>query len=87
MALARAGIATGASARNWQFCSPNVELSPHLDAALQVVLTDPQTSGGLLVACERGEIGRVMNVFERLGFAQAAVIGSMSAGDPKVRVD
>jgi len=86
MTLARAGIATGASARNWQFCAPAVELPPHLDPALQAVLTDPQTSGGLLVACERSELDRVMSVFTRLGFAQAAVIGSMSAGDPKVRV-
>src|SRR5208337_2622534 len=48
--LAVSGIATGASARNWQSYGKEVRLAPHIDAPLQAVLTDPQTSGGLLVA-------------------------------------
>jgi selenide,water dikinase len=84
--LARSGIATGASARNWQSYGKDVQLAPHIDAPLQAVLTDPQTSGGLLVACDPDELPAVQAIFARLGFARAAIIGRMSAGAPQVRV-
>jgi len=86
-ALAQSGIATGASARNWQSYGKDVRLAPHLDAPLQAVLTDPQTSGGLLVACDPDESAAVQATFARLGFAQAAVIGRMTEGAPQVWVD
>jgi selenide,water dikinase len=85
--LAQSGIATGASARNWQSYGKDVRLAPHLDAPLQAVLTDPQTSGGLLVACDPDEVPAVQATFARLGFAQAAVIGRMSEGAPQVLVE
>src|SRR6202140_4606063 len=86
-ALAQTGIATGASARNWQSYGKDVRLAPYLDAPFHAVLTDPQTSGGLLVACDTGELPMVRAVFARLGFAQAAVIGRMSEGAPQVWVE
>ena len=86
-ALAQSGIATGASVRNWQFYGEDVRLAPHLDAPLQAVLTDPQTSGGLLVACDPDESSAVQAIFARLGFAQAAVIGRMSEGAPQIWVE
>jgi selenide,water dikinase len=86
-ALAQSGIATGASARNWQSYGNDVRLAPYLDAPLQTVLTDPQTSGGLLVACAPDELPAVQAIFARLGFAQAAVIGRMGEGVPQVWVD
>jgi selenide,water dikinase len=86
-ALARSGIATGASARNWESYGKDVRLAHYPDAPLQAVLTDPQTSGGLLVACDPGDLPRVQATFARLGFAQAAVIGRMSEGAPQVSVD
>ena len=86
-ALAQSGIATGASARNWQSYGNDVRLAPYLDAPLQAVLTDPQTSGGLLVACDPGELPAVQTIFARLGFAQAAVIGRMSEGASQVWVE
>jgi selenide,water dikinase len=64
-----------------------VRLAAPLDAPLQAVLTDPQTSGGLLVACDPDESAAVLATFARLGFAQAAVIGRMSEGAPQVWVD
>jgi selenide, water dikinase len=85
--LAQSGIATGASARNWQSYGKDVRLAPHLDAPLQAVLTDPQTSGGLLVACDPDEVSAVQATFARLGFAQAAVIGRVSEGAPQVLVE
>ena len=87
LALVQSGIATGASARNWQSYGNDVRLAPHLDARLQTILTDPQTSGGLLVACDPDELPAVRATFARLGFAQAAVIGRMSDGGAQVQVE
>src|SRR5712671_7405342 len=86
-ALAQSGIATGASARNWQSYGNDVRLAPDVDAIFHSVLTDPQTSGGLLVACDPDEVPAVLATFARLGCAQAAVIGRMSEGAPQVQVE
>jgi selenide,water dikinase len=83
--LARAGIATGASTRNWQSCGEEVRLAPHIESAMRALLTDPQTSGGLLVACAPEEAGRVLDLFEKLGFERATVIGRF--GGEVVRVE
>ncbi len=87
LALAQSGIATGASARNWQSYGSDVRLAPHLDPRKQTIMTDPQTTGGLLVACDPDEVPAVRGIFARLGFAQAAVIGRMSDGDAQVHVE
>ena len=52
----------------------------------RVLLTDPQTSGGLLVSCDPASVDEVLALFRREGFGDAAVIGSMAAGAPKVVV-
>ncbi|WP_347259504.1 selenide, water dikinase SelD [Rudaea sp.] len=84
LALAEAGVVTGASSRNWQACGGDVELSPALAPAYRSLLTDPQTSGGLLVACAQDAVATVLDVFARGGFADAAVIGTMISGAPRV---
>jgi selenide, water dikinase len=86
-ALAEAGIATGASARNWQSYGKDVELGSRVEIWLKAILTDPQTSGGLLVACAPAELKQVEQCFARHGFGGAAVIGRMLAGEAKVIVD
>jgi selenide,water dikinase len=85
--LAQSGIATGASARNWQSYGKDVRLAAHLDATVKIILTDPQTSGGLLVACDPDELLQVESIFERQGFGHAAPIGRMVDGDPYVHVE
>jgi selenide, water dikinase len=73
--LARAGITTGASARNWQSYGDDVRLAPHIDGALRAILTDPQTSGGLLVACTPQTAASVLEIFNKLRFESATMIG------------
>jgi selenide, water dikinase len=85
--LAQSGIATGASARNWQSYGKEVRLAAHLDAVVKIILTDPQTSGGLLVACDPDGLPQVKRIFERHGFGQAAPIGRMGDGDAYVHVE
>ena len=80
--LARRGLVTGASGRNWASYGADV----HLDAALPPVardlVTDPQTSGGLLVSCAPDAVDAVLACFRDGGFADAAVVGRMAAGAP-----
>jgi len=76
--LAQQGHITGASARNWSGYGADVQLpASGFDAIDQALLSDPQTSGGLLVSCATASLDAVMAVFERHGFAQAAVVGSV----------
>jgi selenide,water dikinase len=85
-ALAHAGYFTGASGRNWDAYGHDVELQDGITDTQRVLLTDPQTSGGLLVSCDPGSVDEVLNLFRREGFGTAAVIGSMETGAPKVIV-
>jgi selenide,water dikinase len=86
-ALAESGIATGASNRNWQSYGKQVRALKPMSAARQAILTDPQTSGGLLVACASEELLGVQAIFERLGFTRASVIGRMIAGHGEVQIE
>ena len=83
--LVREGHKTGASARNWDGYGELVNLG-RCGELEQTLLTDPQTSGGLLVACAPDAVDRVLDVFRVDGFEQAAVIGELVAGAPGVRV-
>jgi selenide,water dikinase len=85
-ALARAGHVTGASARNWTGYGAEVTLAG-ADAGIErALLTDPQTSGGLLAACAPAAVDDVLAIFRREGFADAAVIGELTPGAPRVTV-
>jgi len=85
-ALAASGIVTGASARNWAAYGKDVQLTG-IDAAHQALLSDPQTSGGLLVACAAEVVDAVLAAFHRDGFAQAAQVGEFAAGEPLAIVE
>jgi hypothetical protein len=52
----------------------------------RALLIDPQTSGGLLVACSPETVDEVLSIFLRDGFEQAAVLGTLAAGEPLVEV-
>jgi len=86
LALAEAGFVTGASARNWASYGTDVQLAAQLRDAQKALLCDPQTSGGLLVACSDDEVDSVTEVLRRHGFAQSAVIGHMSGGAAGITV-
>jgi len=79
-ALAGQGFVTGASGRNWAGYGAEVALPVGFAAEDKALLTDPQTSGGLLVSCEPSAVGAVLDVFRQHGFAAAAVVGDVAAG-------
>ena len=78
--LAAQGMVTGASGRNWAGYGQDVQLPAGFEASDQALLTDPQTSGGLLVACSPDSVAEVLATFARHGFDQAAVLGRMVEG-------
>jgi selenide,water dikinase len=84
--FAREGILTGASGRNWASYGEAVRLAADLGAAERALLTDPQTSGGLLVACAADSVDEVLARFRDEGFAEAAEIGELVATEPGVSV-
>jgi selenide,water dikinase len=86
--LAERGQVTGASGRNWAGYGAEVSLAENLAAADRALLTDPQTSGGLLVACAPAACEAVLATFRRHGFDRAAVIGEVqrASEQPRLRV-
>lgn len=84
--LAQAGMVTGASGRNWAAYGAEVTLASALPPLAQALLTDPQTSGGLLVSCAPQSVSVVLDCFRAGGFDAAAVIGEMIEGGPRVSV-
>lgn len=81
--LAGKGFVTGASGRNWTSYGERVDLG-NTSKNDQALLTDPQTSGGLLVACTPETVEEVLACFKRHDFTEAAMIGSVLAGDGRL---
>ena len=77
----RNSVRTGASARNWAAYGHEVRLGSGLQPVDQALLSDPQTSGGLLVSCDAASVDEVLAVFRRHGFADAAEVGSIVAAE------
>ncbi len=84
--LAEQGYATGAAERNWKSYGAEVELPQNFPEWQRKLLCDPQTSGGLLVACAPGVVKDVLAAFHSTGFGAACVVGEMTEGPARVRV-
>jgi len=84
--LAAQGFITGASARNWQAYGEHITLDPAVTETQRGMLTDPQTSGGLLVSCSADVADQVLALFHEQGFEYARVIGQVTEGKAGVTV-
>lgn len=85
-ALARAGVRTGAAVRNWESYGEAVGLPSGFEAWRRDLLCDPQTSGGLLIAAEPGIAPALVARAREAGFADAAVVGELVAGEARALV-
>jgi selenide,water dikinase len=85
-ALAEAGFVTGASGRNWASYGEAVRLADGIPDVTRALLCDPQTSGGLLIAVSPDAADAVLALVRAAGFAKAAVIGGMRAGDAEIEI-
>jgi selenide,water dikinase len=83
---AQQGVATGASERNWKGYGHEVRLAADFPDWKRKLLTDPQTSGGLLVSCAADAVESVLKEFRSRGFAEAAVIGEVAAGEARLAI-
>ncbi|MBL8417483.1 MAG: selenide, water dikinase SelD [Dechloromonas sp.] len=84
--FADAGYVTGASARNWASYGDAVQLAAGLGDNERALLTDPQTSGGLLVSCTPETVTEVLSIFLQQGFSHVSVIGEVIEGEPGIEV-
>jgi len=85
--LAQAGFVTGASKRNWASYGDAVRLPTDLPAWRRDLLTDPQTSGGLLIACAPESTDAVLKQVIDAGCTSAKIIGRAEAGPAQVRIE
>jgi len=85
-ALVRQGFVTGASHRNWDSYGKDADLPADLPDWRRHILTDPQTSGGLLVACAAPAADRLVAGIKAAGYPLARRIGGVEAGPGRVTV-
>ncbi len=85
-ALVEQGVFTGASTRNWAGYGHDVRQPAQFADWQRNLLSDPQTAGGLLVACAPAAVEEVLQVFRGQGFARASVIGVMHDGDATLTI-
>jgi len=86
-ALVRQGFVTGASHRNWDSYGAQIVLPAGCEDWQRHLLTDPQTSGGLLVACDADAADRLVADIISAGYPFARRIGRVEAGEPCVRIE
>ena len=84
--LALQGLVTGASGRNWAGYGHDISLPHGFAAADQALLSDPQTSGGLLVSCTPEAVSAVLELFRQHGFAAAAEVGNITDGGSQAKL-
>ena len=85
-AFARGGTATGASARNWSSYGESVTLADEVEDWQRVLLTDPQTSGGLLIACDPAAVDAVRQLVMEVQNTEAHIIGRLIEGPAGISV-
>ena len=76
------GVATGASDRNWKGYGDEVDFPAGFTDWKRKLISDPQTSGGLLVACAPEAVPQVLKAFN----GQGTQIGHMKAGAPRLKI-
>ena len=85
-ALAQEGIGTGAAKRNWASFGHEIDMALDAPDWQRGLLCDPQTSGGLLIACSAESAPAVLDLLARRKFDHASIIGAFTSGAPRVRV-
>ncbi|MFI5010959.1 MAG: selenide, water dikinase SelD [Hyphomicrobiales bacterium] len=85
--LVEQGCITGASGRNWASYADAVVFRADIPVWQKNLLTDPQTSGGLLIACARDEADAIVRALLDEGYPAAHVIGFAETGTPGLVVE
>ena len=75
--LAKRGFLTGGGMSNREFAGGEIRVEGKLATDMEMVLYDPQTSGGLLVSVPAGNVGAYLETVRAKGAAEAAIIGDV----------
>ena len=84
--LAREGFITGASHRNWASYGAEVDLPGGLPDWQRLLLADPQTSGGLLIACSGEKANSIRDTIRAAGYPLVSIVGKASEGPARIIV-
>lgn len=76
--LLEQGLVAGGIERNLEYSEDYQELAGAVPEALRLLMYDPQTSGGLLLAVAPERAGTLVEALRAAGYAQAAVIGRVT---------
>jgi selenide,water dikinase len=81
--LSGEGFLTGGGMSNREYVKDDLVIEGRLSPAFEMLLFDPQTSGGLLVSIPRKKAARYLSALKKRGVAEAAVIGEVEAPSDK----
>jgi selenide,water dikinase len=81
--LSSSGFLTGGGMSNREYVKDEIAVEGRLAPALEMLLCDPQTSGGLLVSIPRKKAGRYLAALKRRGVNSAAIVGEVEAPTDK----
>jgi len=79
------GLVPAGAYKNREFFERHVDFAPRLDALLQDILFDPQTSGGLLICVEGDRADGLLQALKQKGIGDAAIVGQVES-EPKNRI-
>ena len=86
ISYAERGYNTGAGNRNWDSFGADISLTNILEKWQKNIITDPQTSGGLLVSCSPNEADKILSLFHQQDYEYAAIIGNLEIGAAHINV-
>jgi selenide,water dikinase len=84
--LVQQGLFTGASVRNWASYKDGITLGSEFPEWQRHLFTDPQTSGGLLIACDAEQATTIVRKIVEEGYPYASIVGRVEKGVPTVNV-
>lgn len=85
--LAQNGFVTGASGRNWKSYETSIGLPAGTPDWQRQLFCDPQTSGGLLVACAPSRADELLKTIIAAGYPEARIVGQVAEGKARVLVE
>ncbi len=81
------GLVPGGSHANRRFCEKHLTIDPRVNPIDVVLLSDAQTSGGLLIAIAPKQADILLSRVRERGVTEAACIGEITAaGEGKIRI-
>lgn len=79
------GLVPAGAYKNREFYERHVDFAPGVDALIQDILFDPQTSGGLLICVGSDRAEDLLQALKQKGIHNAAIVGQV-VPEPKERI-